>query len=426
LKEKSNLKKWGTLILCGMAGSVIYKLPYLRETYYAAMQQAIGATNAQLGLLMSAYGLVNFILYLPGGWAADKFSARKLMTFSLVSTGITGFYYATFPPYIMVVLLHALWAVTTVFTFWAVCVRIIRELGESKEQGRLYGFWYLGKGITSIILGFISVPIFTKFGQGVGGLRATIIFYSVITVAVGILSWFVLDDETKAGEKSNFSFNQMKYVFKMPSVWMAGIVTFCMWSIYIGFGMVTPYLSNIFHMSQSNVAIASILRAYVLFAIGGLVGGQLADRCKSRTRFMIYAFIGMIIFTGAYILIPGNTSYITIALINMVALGAFVYSANAVFFSIIDEVKIPHHLTGTAAGLISMLTYLPEIYLYTEVGNMVDRTPGIGGYQHVFIFMLVTAIVGLIAAFILQNMNAKANAKRDSESGVVSGTAVQD
>ena len=35
----SNWKRWITLALCGIAGSAIYKLPYLRETYYDAMQQ---------------------------------------------------------------------------------------------------------------------------------------------------------------------------------------------------------------------------------------------------------------------------------------------------------------------------------------------------------------------------------------------------
>lgn len=56
------------------------------------------------------------------------------------------------------------------------CVRIIRTPGTSEEQGRLYGYWFLGKGLTSIVLGFLSVPVFAKFGEGVDGLRATIIF----------------------------------------------------------------------------------------------------------------------------------------------------------------------------------------------------------------------------------------------------------
>lgn len=416
MAKQSNWKKWLTLALCGVAGSVIYKMPYLRETYYAAMQQATGATNAQLGMLMGAYGLVNFLLYLPSGWAADKFSARKLMVFSLLSTGITGFYFATFPSFIVILLLHMLWAVTTVFTFWSVCVRIVRELGDSAEQGRLYGYWYLGKGLTSMIVGFISVPIFSKFGEGVSGLRATIIFYSIITILTGIACWFLIDDDTKSGAKSDFSFADMKTVFKMPAIWMAGIVTFCMWSIYIGFGMVTPYLTDVFNMSESNAALASILRAYVLFAVGGLVGGKLADKCKSRTRFMIYAFIGMIIFTCVYIMLPGDAGLVMVALINMVALGAFVYCANAVFFSLIDEVDIPAKVTGTAAGLMSMLTYFPEIYLYTKVGDMVDKNPGVGGYRSVFIMMLGCAVIGLVAALILQNMNKKSEALKAGQS----------
>lgn len=227
----SNWKRWITLALCGIAGSAIYKLPYLRETYYDAMQQATGATNAELGFLMTAYGLVNFLLYLPGGWAADRFSARKLMTFSLISTGISGFYYATFPSYTMICLLHALWAVTTVFTFWAVCVRIIRTLGTSEEQGRLYGYWFLGKGLTSIVLGFLSVPVFAKFGEGVDGLRATIIFYSVVTILAGVLAWFVCQDETHSEDKANFRLADMAFVLKMPTVWLAGVVTFCMLSL---------------------------------------------------------------------------------------------------------------------------------------------------------------------------------------------------
>ncbi len=79
---------------------------------------------------------------------------------------------------------------------------------------------------------------------------------------------------------------------------------------------------------------------------------------------MIYAFIGMIVFTTVYFFLPGESRYVTIALANMVALGVFIYSANAVFFSIIDEVRIPAKVTGTAAGLISLLTYFPEIYCY--------------------------------------------------------------
>ena len=89
-----------------------------------------------------------------------------------------------------------------------------------------------------------------------------------MTILAGVLARFVCQDETHSEDKANFRLADMAFVLKMPTVWLAGVVTFCMWSIYIGFGMVTPYLTQILHMGESEVAVASILRAYVLFAMG--------------------------------------------------------------------------------------------------------------------------------------------------------------
>lgn len=410
MDKTKKLKKYIILVLCGIAGSAIYRLPFLRETYYEALMQATGSTNAQLGMLMSAYGIVNLILYLPGGWAADKFSARNLMTFSLVSTGVTGFYFATFPPFPVILLLHGLWAVTTVFTFWAACIKVVRELGDSSEQGKLFGFWYLGKGLTATILGFITVPLFANFGEGVSGLRATIIFYSVVSIVTGILCWIFIPKKEPIPEgaaDAGFSFKDAVSVFKMPAVWLAGLASFCMWSIYIGFGYITPYFTDVFSMGESQVAIISIIRANVLFAAGGLIGGKLADKCKTKSKFMVYAFIGMIVLTTVYIFMPGQSGMLVPAVINMIALGSFIYCANAVFFSLIDEANVPAKLTGTAAGLISLVAYVPDVYLYTVLGNVLDSNPGVTGYRYVFIFMVVCAIVGLIASATLHKMNYK-------------------
>lgn len=410
MENNKKWKKYLILVLCGIAGSVIYRLPFLRETYYQALAEATGSTNAQLGMLMSAYGIVNLILYLPGGWAADKFSARSLLTFSLVSTGASGLFFATFPPFSIVLLLHGLWAVTTVFTFWSACIKVVSELGDSSEQGRLFGSWYLGKGLTSTILGFITVPLFAQFGEGPDGLRATIIFYSVISILTGIFCWLIIPKKAPA-EKENkelgFTMKDAFTVFKMPAVWIAGLGAFCTWSIYIGFGYITPYLTDIFQMGESQVAIVSVIRANILFAAGGLIGGKLADKCKSRSRFMTYAFIGMLVLTVVYIFMPGAKSMLMLAIINMIALGSFVYCANAVFFSLIGEANVPEKLVGTASGLISLIAYVPDVYLYIVFGNILDGNPGIAGYRIVFAIMVVCAVVGIIATVVLHNMNKK-------------------
>ena len=93
-KQTSAVTKWMTLIIVAIAGGLMTKLPYLRETYMVPLQEATGATKTQLGLIMSAYGIVNFICYFPGGILADKFSCKKLIIFSLDNARIcgTGYY----------------------------------------------------------------------------------------------------------------------------------------------------------------------------------------------------------------------------------------------------------------------------------------------------------------------------------------------
>lgn len=88
---KTNIKskKIIVLILMMLALATIYVLPYLRYTFYIPLQEAMNLVgeNKKYGMLTSIYGIANFLLYIPGGWMADRFDPKKLMVFSMVSTG---------------------------------------------------------------------------------------------------------------------------------------------------------------------------------------------------------------------------------------------------------------------------------------------------------------------------------------------------
>ena len=406
--SNKNFKKYLTLFVLGLAGSIIFRLPFLRENYYSALQSATGASNAQLGLLMGIYGIINLILYLPGGWAADKFSERKLLTISCFSTGALGLYFATFPSFSIILIIHALFAITTNVTFWSACVRQVRSLGDDSEQGKLFGVWNAVKGATSSVCGFVSIPVFSYFGAGVLGLRAVIVFYSIAVILTGLICWFLLDDSKHLKEKGeSFKARDMMDVICMPSVWIAGIAVLCAWSIYIGFGMLTPYLSQVVGLDDSTVAFLSAIRANVLFALGGLIGGILSDRFKSRIGFFGYMFVGMIVFTAIFLFIPANKTFLPLIICCMVILGFFVYGALALYFAFMDELKVPQKLTGTATGVICIVGYLPDTYLYSLLGGFVDYAPGFRGYQYVFLYMIFVGIIGLICTLILLRIKKK-------------------
>ena len=93
--RKSKSSKVVTLILMILAMNTIYMLPYLMYTYYTPLQEAMGliGRDADYGRLLNVYGIANVILYLPGGWVADKFDCKKLLVFSMVSTGVLGIFF---------------------------------------------------------------------------------------------------------------------------------------------------------------------------------------------------------------------------------------------------------------------------------------------------------------------------------------------
>lgn len=424
--RNARFQKVLTLIIVAIAGGLITKLPYLRETYYTPLQQATGTTNAQLGFLMSAYGIVNFICYFPGGILADKFSAKKLIVFSCIGTAAAGLWYSTLPSYGSLVVIHAIFAITTVFTFWAAMVKSINGLGGPEQQGRLFGALEGGRGLIGTIAALGSVVVFAKFANDIGGFQGTIVYYSILLVVAGILAAiFMVDNkpvvQNKKEEKKDNKTKLQDFlaVAKIPRVWLCGVLVICNYSALIFHGYITPYLSKAFEIDSSTVAVLSIVRTYFMMMVGAVAAGFFADKIGSRIKFIKYGFIGMAIFAVGYLVIPANRSAIWLIVINFVIFGLCLYSIKALYFSTIDEVLIPKKLAGTASGVISLVGYAPEIFLYTLSGKIVDNATGLNGFRTCFTIMVVLSVIGFVVAMALLKLNKKAIEKANTEYSVV-------
>ncbi len=413
------MTKWLTLIIVALAGGLITKLPYLRETYMEPLQAATGATKTQLGLLMSAYGIVNFICYFPGGILADKFSSKKLIMLSCFGTAAAGLWYWTMPGFGALVVIHAIFAVTTVFTFWAAMVKSINNLGGPEEQGRLFGMLEGGRGLIGTLAAFGSVAVFGMAADDIGGMKNAILYYSVLLIIAGVLAAIFMKDNkpvVSTEEKKNpLNVKDVMAVVKMPMVWLCGVLGVCNYSALIFHGYITGYLSEAFGLSATMVANLSVVRTYFMMMVGAFVAGIISDKVGSRIKFIQWAFLGMAVFATLYVVIPTNgAAAIPMIVANFVCYGLCLYSIKALYFSTIDEVLVPKKLAGTASGIISLVTYSVEIFLYTVSGNMVDKYIGTAtpfqGYIHCFIAMSVLSVIGFIVGFILLRMIKKAKA----------------
>ena len=430
MKQKNaTLTKWMTLIIVAFAGGLITKLPYLRETYMAPLQAATGATMTELGLIMSAYGIVNFICYFPGGVLADKFSCKSLIVVSCFGTALAGLWYWTMPTFIWLVVIHAIFAITTVFTFWTAMVKSINRLGTADEQGTLFGLLEGGRGLVGTVVAFGSVAVFGWAADEIGGMQNAILYYSILLGVAGVLALIFMENDKPKKDASGKPENALKMkdfleVAKMPRVWLCGMLGICTYSALIFHGYITGYLSEAFGLSATVVGNLSVIRTYFMMMVGAFVAGFIADKMGSRIKFMKYAFIGMTVFSSLYVLIPTKGAGIPLVIVNFIVYGLCLYGIKALYFSTIDEVLVPKRLAGTASGVISLVTYAPEMFLYTLSGAMVDKYVGtatpLKGYHNCFIAMAVLSAIGFICGYLLLKMNKKAieEAKANGTYGV--------
>ncbi|WP_281744378.1 MFS transporter [Thermanaerovibrio acidaminovorans] len=397
-----NVKKYITLFCLAFSGGIIYQLPYLREQFYIPLQNALQINNTQIGNLMTVYGIANLFLYLPGGILADRLPYKKLVPFSLIATGLTGLYYSTFPGYHMALAIHVIWAFTTVFTFWPTMLKSVKMLGDSSEQGRLFGFLDFGRGLSATLSAFGALFVFKAFGATLLGLKGAIIFYSVTMIALGVVVYFLLEEKKgEVAEGAKSLFDGIGDVLRMPAIWLAAMIIFAGYSIGAGLTYITPYLTDVFKMSVSMGAFIAIIRTYGLRLGGGPVGGILADRIGSATRLIRMGFVAIAALVGCLYLIPGSPKLLALMLVTTLSASFCVFAVKGVYFAPVDEIRIPNHLAGAAYGAISLVGYLPDTFIYSYFGNLLDRYPGIQGYRLIFLSLIALAAIGFVSAHLL-------------------------
>ncbi len=250
--DKATIKKYGTLLLLAAGAGIIFQLPYIRETFYVPIQNAMNLTNEQMGLLSADYAAMATLSYFVGGIVADKFSARKLLTFSFLATGILGFWFSTFPGYTVSRIIFVLMGVSTIITYWSACIKATRMLGTEEEQGRLFGLQEGLRGVLNAVLVFGMTAAFSAFADEVKGASAAIKVCSVVVIIIGILNYIFIED-TKKEENSESLIEVTKGMFKallIPRVWLLVAIVFTAYSMYGLIGYVSIFAQEFYGLSQ--------------------------------------------------------------------------------------------------------------------------------------------------------------------------------
>ncbi|GAA1406753.1 MFS transporter [Glutamicibacter uratoxydans] len=405
--------KWGRFALLVMGGGTIYKLANLKDVFYVPMQDHLGLTNTEIGLLLSVNSIVATALFVVGGFLADRFRTRTVISAGLIGAGLLGLYMSTFPTFSVLTVIFALLAVCSDCLFWPALLKSVRQLGGKEEQGRMFGFLEGGRGIVDTIVAFSALGIFVLLGSGIAGFRAAIITYAVIDIAIGILLFFLLRDSsetpsveaTEAKQDKLKVFEAFKIVAKLPQLWLVSLTVFMVYIVYVGLTYFIPFLSDVYGLPTALVGVFGIINQYGLKILGGPMGGFLADKkFKSSSRYIGFSFLALLPVMAVIILLPKTSNFTVAAMIMCLLFSVIVFSMRGVFWAPMDEVGIPEEISGTAFGIASLIGYAPGMFGFLIYGAILDANPGTTGYYTVFMIMCALAVIGSGVAFTVARM----------------------
>lgn len=410
--NKAFIKKYGTLLLLAAGAGIIFQLPYIRETFYVPIQNAMNLTNAQMGMLSSGYATMATLSYFVGGIVADKFSARKLLTFSFLATGALGLWFSTFPGYTVSRVIFILMGISTIITYWSACIKATRMLGTEEEQGRLFGLQEGLRGILNALLVFGMTAAFTRYANEVAGASAAIRVCSIVVIIIGILNFIFIED-TKKEENAESLAEVTKGMFKallIPRVWLLVAIIFTAYSVYGLVAYVSTFAQEFFGLSAASAATLGGVR-YLIQGLGGIVGGFLADKVKSRFKVIIGGCIGLALSFGCFIIVPGKASLCVAVVANFFVALFLIYAVRSQYFAVHDDAGIPLNMSGRVSGIASCLGYMPDLFMYTLVGNWMD-TYGRAGYNMTWAYAMAAALLCAVITFILSRIVKKEKAAK--------------
>ena len=400
----STLRRWLIMACLSLSGGLIFLLPFLREVYYLPLQKALGVSNTQLGVLMSVFGATALLTYFPGGWLADRISPRKLITFSMLATGLSGFYFATFPSYPLSIAIHGFWGITCSLTFWGAMIKATRNWAPGTEQGRAFGILESGRGIAELATSTACLAVFAKLGSDNMALSRVIILFAITDILIAIMAWLtLLDTPREEGEaketRSKIGPRQVLEVLKMPVVWLISLVIMASYGAYWGSYYFTPYATDAFLMSVVFGGAIGVGKMWLKPA-SALGAGFLADRAGT-SRTVAWCLAILIVSFGVFVLIPGNPKLILALILNTAIASLAIFALRGIYFALLEEGGIPLAVTGTAAGIVSVVGFTPDVFMPIVGGVLLDRYPGGLGYRYFFGLIVVLCVFGLLASLII-------------------------
>jgi MFS family permease len=360
------------------------------------------------GTAFSVYGVVAMISYFFGGPLADRFQARNLMSLALCLTAIGGLYMYYIPTYENLLWLYGFYGFTTIFLFWAAMIKATRLWAGDDFQGRGFGYLEGGRGAAAALIGTIGLYVFSSSST-----EDTVVAYahsfqlvilvtaSSVALIAALVFYFIPEEGIESKRTTTPDLKDFLEVGLMPTVWLQAVIIICAYVAYKTTDDISLYANEVLMYNDVQSAGVATM-AFWMRPVFAIMAGYFADRWTGA-RISIYSFLILLV-TGLLIASGIFESLIAVNLVVLLSTLIGVYAIRGIYFALMEDAAIPIHATGTAVGVMSVIGFLPDIFMGPLMGVLLDNNPGAAGHQYVFLVMAVFAVVGLLASVVFHRL----------------------
>lgn len=407
-----NVFKVRHLILAIMC--LLYFIAYIDRVNISVaapfISKEFGLTPTELGAVFSAFAFPYAAMQILGGWCADKFGPRRVLTvLSLIwatATILCGFTWGLTSLIVFRFVLGvgeggAFPTATRAFTFWLP----VSERGFA--QGITHSFARLGGAVAPpVVIGIVALY----------GWRESFIVLGVISLAWTVLYvWFFrntpvehkwvtpreLDEigvdtaRMKSAAKGKTPWKEM-----ISKMWLVTFVDFCYgWSLWVFLTWLPSYLKDARGFDLKQLALFASL-PLLAGVVGDTLGGVASDFIYKRTRNLKIARRAMLVIGmgGAllFILPVVGTKNPMTAVALLAASFFFLELTNAVLWSL--PMDIAGAYAGTAGGMMNTGFGVAGMVSPLVFGFLIQST---GSYQVPFLASAGLLGIGIVAALFI-------------------------
>lgn len=374
------------------------------------MMTTLQLNNMQMSVLATILSVANIIFCPLSAFLSNRYSTKNLICITLLGFVATTVWFAFTTNYIMLIVIHILYAFFGIATLWSAYLVAIRSIGSEKNQSTIYGSSEATRGIVQTMLGFVFLGIMGIAATPQAGFKTVLFVGAGVGLLLFILAYVFLPNDLAKSDVSaveSVSGAVKKYtlkdVLKHRGVWIVTLLiagSYVVWSI--GNGYLTTYTVQVLGISEALASTIGIIRSYVIVFLAGFIGGWLLDR---------FTFKGMGFFVLLSIVIASivgvmlSSMVLPVCVVFTLIIAFVVNCIKSTYWSTLGQAGIPLEMTGMVTGVLSFIAYAPEFVVNLICGAWLDSAVAAGdvsaGFTKIFILLIVFAVISIIGSILL-------------------------